>query len=333
MANIAQLHLGIIDHTKTYITDTNNTTRDDVLNQFYCSLLTQVLQYKFSQTPSHVIASNENTANQINAIKRIFEEHMEILRSIGPAGEQSFEELLLVSKAFTVTPHDIMQAQLDAALVTFMEHINLPSLSIILASTHIKNISSYQKAKIIRKWMDSYDGKMHLNNITKIILNKKKIYIIPPEIGKFVNLEILELADNFISSLPDELFDLVKLKKIRLSNNNLSKLSDKIGQLINLKALYLSDNNITFLPITIGYLKSLIDLWIDDNNIEYLPLELQNLWQLEEFSIQNNCLTVIPEQLINFLSGIYCLIIQGNPFIDEESLLTHINTNRITRIS
>ena len=37
----------------------------------------------------------------------------------------------------------------------------------------------------------------------------------------------------------------------------------------------------------------------------------------------------MPEQLIQFFSGIYFLVIKGNPFTDEDDLLESININRI----
>ena len=63
----------------------------------------------------------------------------------------------------------------------------------------------------------------------------------------FVNLEVLDLQHNNLSTLPEKMLDkLVNLAILELQNNNLSTLPEKmLDNLVNLEELYLDKSNLT----------------------------------------------------------------------------------------
>jgi len=92
--------------------------------------------------------------------------------------------------------------------------------------------------------------------------NKGALRIIPPEIQRLKNLEVLDLSDNAINSIPDELLLLPRLKNLNLSSNHFYSQEDikKICKIKTIEELALGGNFLKTLPaelINLPVLKSL----------------------------------------------------------------------------
>jgi len=85
----------------------------------------------------------------------------------------------------------------------------------------------------------------HFETLTVLNLSSDELSgSIPSTIGKLKNLEILDLSLNsFEGSIPETIYKLIKLKKLCLNNNKLTgSISSEIENLINLEILMLNNN-------------------------------------------------------------------------------------------
>lgn len=90
---------------------------------------------------------------------------------------------------------------------------------------------------------------------------------IPPEIGLFVSLEVLDLTENNIIELPPELGQLSNLTELQLNYNQLTTLPEEIGQLKKLQNIALVGNNIKDLPIALGHCTNLQAIWLGNMKV------------------------------------------------------------------
>ncbi len=116
--------------------------------------------------------------------------------------------------------------------------------------------------------------------VRKLVLHRKGIKALPPEIVLFENLEELFLDGNHLVELPPEIGSLKKLTKLSLRHNKLSTLPPEIGQLNNLEEIYLEHNEIKRLPPEIGDLENLRFLYIGKNYLRDIPTQIGNLARL-----------------------------------------------------
>ncbi len=117
------------------------------------------------------------------------------------------------------------------------------------------------------------------DKIILIDISENKLRQLPPEIGRFTNLEHLYLANNQLTSLPPEIGQLKKLKTLVLSGNQLNQLPPEIGQLTNLETLDLQSNQLQGFPSELARLKKLQHLWVRMNplDLDAIPPEVRNL--------------------------------------------------------
>jgi Leucine-rich repeat (LRR) protein len=134
--------------------------------------------------------------------------------------------------------------------------------------------------KKVKKDSIYYSVESALLNIDRakvLILRKKKLTFIPPEVFLLTNLTRLDLSGNKIRLIPDSINQLINLDTLDISGNRLIKISPEIKALTKLKFLDLGKNELDSVPETIGSLKKLekLDLW--DNNISYIPDQISSL--------------------------------------------------------
>jgi len=87
---------------------------------------------------------------------------------------------------------------------------------------------------------------------------------IPYQIGDLINLEILDLRVNSLTSLPESIVNLSNLRWLNLSHNYFSYLPDYIGDIDSLQTFWVNHNNLTSIPNSICNLTNLL------NNGSYL---------------------------------------------------------------
>lgn len=125
---------------------------------------------------------------------------------------------------------------------------------------------------------------------------------LPPEIGLFRRVGIVELHNLYLQRIPEDIAYLHNLRSLSLKYNRLKSLPESIGQLQRLKSLQLQDNQLEALPTSLVNLQALEVLDLAKNpKLTTLPdwiIELPNLKRLvldpKVFSYQ------IPENLKPF---------------------------------
>jgi Leucine-rich repeat (LRR) protein len=141
-----------------------------------------------------------------------------------------------------------------------------------------------------------YYMEQNINSI-ELRLSNKKLVIIPPEIGKFSQLQKLYLYNNQKLVIPPEIGKLSKLTKLALQNNQITIIPLEICKLFQLRELGLSHNRISVIPLEIGNLLQLQHLNLCDNQISIIPPEISQLLQLQELYLYNNQISVIPPEI------------------------------------
>lgn len=76
------------------------------------------------------------------------------------------------------------------------------------------------------------------------ISNNRLTGALPSEIGRLVNLKVVDASGNQMTGVPAEVGKLRDLRTLDLSNNRLTGLPMELGQLSNLEVLDLSGNDI-----------------------------------------------------------------------------------------
>ena len=156
---------------------------------------------------------------------------------------------------------------------------------------------------------DICKAREHLNNrnisgITELVMSECEISKLSPRTFDFnitVNIQVLELCNNILTSLPENLFDfksLTDLEQLYLQDNELSYLEPKqFKHLQNLKLLDLSNNRFKTLLPGLFTSVSINDLNLEENEIYKLPddfLAGNISSSLKELRLGGNKLTQVP---------------------------------------
>jgi hypothetical protein len=158
-------------------------------------------------------------------------------------------------------------------------------------------------------------------NLTELGLSSNQLTTLPPEIGKLINLTTLWLSNNQLTSLPPEIENLIKLTVLWLSCNQLTSLPPEIVKLINLTKLRLSYNQLTSLPPEIGNLINLTSLRLSGNQLTSLPPEIGKFINLTKLGLDDNKLTSLPPEIGNLSCRIFLDDKQHTSLLPEISKL------------
>ncbi|EFA81254.1 hypothetical protein PPL_06093 [Heterostelium album PN500] len=126
-------------------------------------------------------------------------------------------------------------------------------------------------------------------------LRKMEIDKLPPTIGTLLCKQLL-LAENDLTTLPEEIGKLVNVEVLDASKNRITSIPIEVGQIKSLKELFLNNNKLfcTPLPAKLGDLRQLTKLDLSGNQLDELPVDLSNLEHLEYFDLSDNQLQSFP---------------------------------------
>ncbi|XP_003699547.2 uncharacterized protein LOC100879060 [Megachile rotundata] len=114
------------------------------------------------------------------------------------------------------------------------------------------------------------------------------ISTVPDNIGKCVNLSMIDLSCNDLFCLPDAICTLKNLNSLIIHRNQLTTLPENIGELISLKELNVSCNHLYKLPESIEALSNLHYLDLFDNEFEIVPEKIKSLANLVGVDLEQN---------------------------------------------
>eukprot|EP00668_Euglena_longa_P000752 GGOE01000909.1.p1 GENE.GGOE01000909.1~~GGOE01000909.1.p1 ORF type:complete len:719 (-),score=193.41 GGOE01000909.1:253-2205(-) len=167
----------------------------------------------------------------------------------------------------------------------------------------------------------------------------KEVDAVQQRISLATSTDKLDLADCALEEVPSEVFDLVNLELLALNGNRLTSLPPAIGRLTKLRRLVVAGNQLRTLPPEIGHLTALEELFIHGNDLEFLPDALGNLCCLRNLCVSGNRLQALPstignlQQLTNLTAGGNQLREVPHTFGGLRNLvLLHLHGNRLTSL-
>lgn len=138
-----------------------------------------------------------------------------------------------------------------------------------------------------------------------------RLPLVPPSIGKLINLKVLMLDTNELSTVPKEICLLHSLERLSLSNNCLSNLPRGIAGLKRLRSLHLANNTFEAFPLEITSLEALEFLDVSDNLLVSIPEDVSKLINLKTLLLNYNKLIQLPDSLCE-LTDLECLWLGNN---------------------
>jgi Leucine-rich repeat (LRR) protein len=154
----------------------------------------------------------------------------------------------------------------------------------------------------------------------------------PENIYNLVNLELLDLTDNYIEKIPPEISNLTNLETLNLSRNYITIIIPEMCQLKNLSSLYLGYNGITSIPPEIYNLANLKELLLNNNFITEFPPELCQLTNLSVLALNNNTITKIPHE-IHLLTNLTDLLLNNNILTEIPSELFQLTNLSVLELT
>ncbi len=120
---------------------------------------------------------------------------------------------------------------------------------------------------------------------------------VPTAIARLVNLKVLMLDTNDLTSIPAEICLLHNLERISLSNNKLKMLPEGFRNLTKLQSLHITNNMLEFFPEEIVYLVYLEYLDLCDNEIKHIPNSINKLENMRHLMLYLNKLERLPDEI------------------------------------
>jgi len=160
-------------------------------------------------------------------------------------------------------------------------------------------VSSGMEAALAARQSHSQLGRwMFLaNTLQELSLKGRLPCWLSPEIGQFIALRDLDVAENWMASLPNEVTKCTSLINLYAMRNKFPSLPGDIGQLVHLQRLHLTTNQLTELPDSICNLTALNELTLSENQLQCLPEQFGNLTALKCLELHNNQLDTLPTSM------------------------------------
>jgi Leucine-rich repeat (LRR) protein len=130
--------------------------------------------------------------------------------------------------------------------------------------------------------------------LTELSLRARLPMWLSPEIGAFMALRDLDLAENWMAALPAQITKCTALQTLDASSNKLEALPEKVGRWTRLRKLDLHTNALAALPDSFCGLTALTELDLHANQLVHLPEGFAALTALRTLTLHNNCLEGLP---------------------------------------
>jgi len=138
---------------------------------------------------------------------------------------------------------------------------------------------------------------MTAKTCTQLTLAQCELHEIPPLIGSFYLLKLLDLSDNRLEELPPDIGMCFSLQTLNVSSNRIKTFPDEIGQLAHLTTFLFFSNRINILPEWVGALP-LTELNAFNNRILKLPHGLGALSEVREMNLAANVMMQLQHESI-----------------------------------
>ena len=155
----------------------------------------------------------------------------------------------------------------------------------------------------------------HISNASKLRIANQQLTSLSPEVGKLVNLRLLDLENNELQSLPGELADLHYLEEFYAPRNKLSSLPMRVREMHRLKIIGLAHNNFTEFPEELLNLRRLRSLNLSNNSISLIPTRIGGLKNLKMLILSDNNIQDLPEEF--FKLNLKDINLEGNNLSEE----------------
>jgi Dual specificity phosphatase, catalytic domain/Leucine rich repeat len=137
--------------------------------------------------------------------------------------------------------------------------------------------------------MESYDessgNKLFLDGL---LTENLELFYAKIRDDKFSQLEILNIAENYITHFSPTLLSLVNIRELNLEKNCLRKLPEEIELLVNLTNLDVGYNLLVDLPYSMSKLKKLHTIILDFNQFRQIPPVITEMNELKILYIEGN---------------------------------------------
>ncbi|XP_060530667.1 leucine-rich repeat-containing protein 58 [Cylas formicarius] len=179
------------------------------------------------------------------------------------------------------------------------------------------------------------DSKKPAENVEKLILHHNQLRVIPRNLVKFTNVQVLDVSNNGLASLPDifrhcrltnlvaknnllkndslpkEFSECVQLKELNLSGNRIQRFPEQIFSFPNLRFLYLGGNGMENISKDVWKLKQLLVLSVGANEITDVPASVGQLKQLQALVLSDNKIESLPANIAS-LNNLKSLFLHRN---------------------
>eukprot|EP00794_Sanderia_malayensis_P006988 gene6988-7773_t len=152
-------------------------------------------------------------------------------------------------------------------------------------------------------------------SLEKLTVNHCQLQKFDCRMLKLMNLNILNLSENYLKELPESLDSLVNLKELYLSSNRFTNMPICLFNPVirsSLRLLDMSSNLLEAVPYQLCWMENLTNLQLDNNKINMLPNNIGMLKSLRYLSVAHNCLTYLPYEFS--ILNIDSLDLSRNPF-------------------
>lgn len=140
--------------------------------------------------------------------------------------------------------------------------------------------------------------KFFIYGVTALKLIACNLTTLPPELGRLVSLEVINVSQNKLEELPESIGQLQRLYSLQAEFNCLSSLPQSIKELKLLSFLVVNDNLLKSLPDGVSDLEKLDTFDVSSNLLRSLPAVFKSAETISRIYMQKNLLKTMPSWLV-----------------------------------